>query len=96
MWHECSSAFVTDDQHFVNCVLGLEQPLETGEDGKAVLEIILAAYQSAGTGWKVALPFAPPRAPQERMGKRPIELWVRGWSMPDTPGCPADCLGGRM
>ncbi|MEN6548303.1 MAG: hypothetical protein ABFE07_19860 [Armatimonadia bacterium] len=75
-WRECSFAFVAEDQHFVNCVLGLEEPLETGEDGKAVLEIIFAAYESAGTGCKVALPFMPPRAPQERMGKRPIELWL--------------------
>ncbi|MEN6404687.1 MAG: hypothetical protein ABFD94_22270, partial [Armatimonadia bacterium] len=74
---ECSSAFVTGDQHFTNCSLGLEEPLETGEDGKAVLEIVFAAYESVGTGRKAALPFTPPRAPQERMGKRPIELWLR-------------------
>lgn len=77
LWRDFSTAFVPEDQHFVNCVLGLEQPLETGKDGKAVLEIIFAAYESAGTGRKVALPFTPPRAPQERMGKRPIELWVK-------------------
>ena len=63
--------FVHEDQHFINCVLGVEEPLETGEDGKAVLEIIFAAYESAGTGRKVALPFTPPE------GKRPIELWLK-------------------
>jgi hypothetical protein len=42
-----------------------------GEDGKAVLEIIFAAYESAGTGRKVALPFVPPE------GKRPVDLWLR-------------------
>ena len=36
---------------------GREQPLVTGEDGRAVLEVIFAAYESAGTGRKVALPF---------------------------------------
>ena len=51
-------------------VQGLEEPLETGEDGKAVLEIIFAAYESAGTGRKVPLPFVPPE------GKKPIELWL--------------------
>ncbi|NPV46519.1 MAG: Gfo/Idh/MocA family oxidoreductase [Armatimonadetes bacterium] len=63
--------FPQEDQHFVNCVAGLEQPLETGEDGRAVLEIVLAAYESAGTGRKVTWPWDPPR------DKRPIELWGR-------------------
>jgi predicted dehydrogenase len=63
--------FVAEDQHFANVVAGLEEPLETGEDGKAVLEIIFAAYESAGTGRKVALPFTPPE------GKKPIELWLK-------------------
>jgi myo-inositol 2-dehydrogenase / D-chiro-inositol 1-dehydrogenase len=58
-------------EHFVTCVTGLEEPLETGEDGRATLEIIFAAYESAGTERKVALPFVPP----ER--RKPIELWVR-------------------
>jgi hypothetical protein len=43
-------------------------PLETGEDGRAVLEIILAAYASAGSGRKIALPFTTDVS-------RPIELW---------------------
>ena len=45
--------------------------------GKATLEIIFTAYESAGTGRKVELPFTPPSAPQERRGKKPIELWPR-------------------
>jgi predicted dehydrogenase len=67
-WHY---GFPQEMQHFANCVTNDEQPLETGEDGKAVLEIIFAAYESAGTGRKVELPFTPPK------GKRPIELWLR-------------------
>jgi predicted dehydrogenase len=43
--------------HFVRCVKHDEPPLVTGEDGRAVLEVILAAYASAGTGRKVMLPF---------------------------------------
>ena len=43
--------------HFVRCVKHDEPPLVTGEDGRAVLEVIFAAYQSAGTGRKVMLPF---------------------------------------
>ena len=43
--------------HFVDCVKNDKQPLVTGEDGKAVLEIIYAAYASAGSGKKILLPF---------------------------------------
>lgn len=43
--------------HFVDCVQNDKPPLVTGEDGKAVLEIIYAAYASAGSGKKVLLPF---------------------------------------
>jgi hypothetical protein len=43
----------------------------TGEDGRAVLEAIFAAYESAGTGRKVALPF------QTDAGK-PWDLWRGG------------------
>ena len=56
--------------HFVNCVANDEVPLETGEDGRAVLEIICAAYESAGTGRKVTLPFTPPE------GKKLVESWL--------------------
>ena len=42
--------------------------METGEDGRAVLEIILAAYASAGQGKKFALPFGEKET-------KPIRLW---------------------
>jgi hypothetical protein len=53
----------------VNCVARDEQPMLTGEDGKVVLEAILAAYHSAGTGREISLPWTPPAY------HRPIELW---------------------
>jgi predicted dehydrogenase len=56
-------------KHFVDCVRNNKDPLVTGEDGRAVLEIIYAAYASAGTGKKIELPF---RAAVER----PIDLWL--------------------
>ena len=34
------------------------EPMVTGEDARAVLEVIFAAYESAGTGRKVELPFS--------------------------------------
>ena len=54
--------------HFVDCVRHDRKPLVTGEDGRAVLEVIFAAYESARTGRKVSLPF-PTNA------KKPIDLW---------------------
>ena len=64
-------------QQSVNCVADDQEPLDTGEDGKEVLvpRRGIAAYESAATGRRVALPFTPPRASQERTGKKPIELW---------------------
>lgn len=61
--------FPQEMQHFVNCVLGKEQPIETGEDGREVLKIILAAYQSAGEGRKITWPYEPPAC------DKPIDLW---------------------
>jgi predicted dehydrogenase len=63
--------FPQEFAHFIDCIANDKQPLVTGEDGRAVLEIILAAYASAGTGQKVTMPFHP-------TVKRPIELWKPG------------------
>jgi predicted dehydrogenase len=57
-------------KHFITCVREEKEPLVTGEDGRAVLELIYAAYESAGTGKKVALPF-------QAKVKKPIDLWLR-------------------
>jgi myo-inositol 2-dehydrogenase / D-chiro-inositol 1-dehydrogenase len=62
--------FPQEMAHFVDCVRHDTAPLVTGEDGRAVLEAIFAAYESAGTGRKVSLPFATDVA-------RPIDLWRR-------------------
>jgi len=56
-------------KHFIECVREDKKPLVTAEDGKAVLEIIYAAYESARTGKKVELPFAP-------KVKKPVDLWL--------------------
>jgi myo-inositol 2-dehydrogenase / D-chiro-inositol 1-dehydrogenase len=62
--------FPQEFAHFVECVRDDKQPLETGEDGRAVLEAIFAAYQSAGAGCKVKLPFSTDAT-------TPWELWRR-------------------
>jgi len=62
--------FPQEFEHFVNCVKNNTQPLVTGEDGKAVLETIFAAYASAGTGKKVMLPFLTD-------ADKPFKLWLK-------------------
>jgi predicted dehydrogenase len=57
--------------HFMRCVQGLEKPLETGEDGREVLKIICAAYQSAGEGRRIEWPYTP------KPFKKPIDLWKK-------------------
>ncbi|HET7377222.1 MAG TPA: Gfo/Idh/MocA family oxidoreductase [Anaerolineae bacterium] len=61
--------FPQELQHFTNCVLGKETPQETGEDGREVLKILYAAYQSAGEGRTINFPYNPP------IVEKPIDLW---------------------
>jgi predicted dehydrogenase len=63
--------FPQEMQHFVNCVLGKEECIVTGEDGREVLKIMYAAYQSAGEGRKITFPYDPP------VVKKPIDLWKK-------------------
>jgi myo-inositol 2-dehydrogenase/D-chiro-inositol 1-dehydrogenase len=60
--------FPQEIAHFVDCVKHDKQPLVTGDDGRAVLEAVFAAYESAGTGRKITLPFTSQAA-------RPVDLW---------------------
>ncbi len=62
--------FPQEVQHFVRCVQGNETPVETGEDGREVLRIICAAYESAGTGKRIPWPYQP------RAVAKPIDLWL--------------------
>jgi len=64
--------FPQEVSHFIECIRNSIEPNERGEDGRAVLEIILAAYHSAATGQKVLLPFRPKGI------TRPIDLWYQG------------------
>lgn len=64
--------FPQEMKHFVNSVLGKETCMETGEDGREVLKVIYAAYQSAGEGRKIEFPYEPP------IVSKPIDLWKRG------------------
>lgn len=62
--------FPQEFAHFTDCIKNDKQPLVTGEDGRAVLEVIFAAYESAGTGRKVMLPF-------ETDADKPYKLWKK-------------------
>ncbi|MFI5314074.1 MAG: Gfo/Idh/MocA family protein [Myxococcota bacterium] len=63
--------YVGELAHFIACAGGAAAE-ETGEDGRAVLEILLAAYASAGQGGcEIALPFRPAGV------SRPVDLWSR-------------------
>ena len=46
-------------KHFLDCVADDEEPLETAEDGRAVLEIMFACYESAATGRRIDFPYTP-------------------------------------
>lgn len=62
--------FPQEFAHFVDCVKNDKQPSVTGEDGRAVLEAIFAAYESAGSGRKVYLPF-------QTDADKPYKLWKK-------------------
>ena len=65
---EWNYGFPQEMEHFVTCVADDKPPLVTGEDGRAVLAVVCAAYASAGSGRKIELPF-------ETDCEKPIELW---------------------
>jgi predicted dehydrogenase len=62
--------FIQEMAHFVECVKHDKPPLVTGEDARVVLEVLFAAYASAGTGRKVRLPFKTDAA-------KPFDLWKK-------------------
>src|SRR3990172_12925927 len=63
--------------HFLDCIEKGKQPVLTGADGRAVLEVICAAYESARSGRRVTLPFNTNAA-------RPVDLWL-GERRPPRP-----------
>jgi predicted dehydrogenase len=61
--------FPQEIAHFVDCIENGKTPMLTGEDGRAVLEIICAAYRSARTGKRESLPV-------KDASKKPIDFWL--------------------
>ncbi len=66
MWNY---GFPQEMEHFIDCVKNDEEPIVTGADGRDVMEIVFAAYASAGQGKRIDLPFRPPA------NATPIDLW---------------------
>ena len=56
-------------RHFARCVRGKETLQATGEDGRVVMQVLYAAYASAGTGQKTGMPYQP-------TAKTPIQEWL--------------------
>jgi predicted dehydrogenase len=63
--------FPQEMDHFVSCIQGKAEPRSTGEDGRAVLEAVIAAYASAGEGRRIVLPYAGARNTE-----KPIDGWL--------------------
>jgi len=54
--HEGEPAVKRELQHFVHCIVGDEEPLTSGREGRAAVEIALAMMRSAEAGREVRLP----------------------------------------
>lgn len=67
-----TNGYPQEDAHFTECMRTGAAPRESGEDGRMVLEIMLAAYASAAERRTVALPYRPPADIRV-----PVDLWLR-------------------
>jgi predicted dehydrogenase len=65
-----SYGFPQEIAHFVDCIEQGRRPMLTGEDGRAVLEIICAAYLSARTGHRQSLPITDRK-------RLPVDFWLQ-------------------
>jgi predicted dehydrogenase len=71
MWN-LQNGYPGEMQDFINCIRDGGTPVESGIDGKVVLEIMIAGYQSAAEGRKIPFPFKDPGG-----YKTPVELWLK-------------------
>jgi myo-inositol 2-dehydrogenase / D-chiro-inositol 1-dehydrogenase len=51
--------FPQELEYFISCVKNDQEAVETGDDGRAVLEILFAGYESAASGKKIEFPYTP-------------------------------------
>jgi myo-inositol 2-dehydrogenase / D-chiro-inositol 1-dehydrogenase len=67
-----NNGYPQEDSHFFDCMRNGSEPGEKGEDGRQVLEIVMACYASAAEGRRIELPYSPPDDI-----KTPVEIWLR-------------------
>ena len=69
-----NSGYPGEFEHFTACIRDGITPRVTAEDGRTVLEILFAGYQSAALGRRIDLPFSPPA------NSKPIDSWLAAQS----------------
>ncbi|HUU00905.1 MAG TPA: Gfo/Idh/MocA family oxidoreductase [Myxococcota bacterium] len=67
-----NNGYPQEDSHFFDCMRNGSEPSESGQDGRQVLEIMMACYASAAEGRRIELPYTPPEGI-----KTPVEIWLR-------------------
>jgi predicted dehydrogenase len=67
-----NNGYPQEMKDFIDCIRTGGAPLESGADGKVVLEIMIAGYLSAATGRKITFPFDDPAD-----YGTPVEIWLR-------------------
>jgi hypothetical protein len=60
--------------HFIECVQHSREPLETGADGRAVLEILYGMYRAAGNAGRVRFPLDFEDC---ALSEAPVAAWLR-------------------
>ena len=65
-------------QDFIDCIRNGGTPVESGEDGRVVLEIMIAGYISAAEGRKVEFPLKDPGG-----YRTPVEIWMKARGVTD-------------
>jgi len=60
-------AFAAEIEDLVNCIEQDKQPLDSGKDGRAALEVLLAIYESSRTHTRVAFPLEMKESPLDAM-----------------------------
>ncbi len=65
-----NNGYPQEFEDFFQCIREGYTPVESGQDGMDVLEIMLAGYHSAGMKKTVKLPFRPSHI------QRPVDLWL--------------------
>jgi myo-inositol 2-dehydrogenase / D-chiro-inositol 1-dehydrogenase len=65
--------FPQEMRHFIECIQHSKEPLETGADGRAVLEILYAMYRAAGSDGRVRFPL---QLNERGAAPPPVAAWL--------------------